>query len=533
MKDATLQNEDQKYALLEYFSDALTTKPWIYRCLMLRGIESLPRLRGQFQPNAGAIASTFDATSLLVAVASVNGIPKHGQEYAISSGDPVLMDQVFADPLFSPIEPSNLDRKRMDRIAARPAEARELGKLAGVSRVHLRGNGGTGKTVLLLQSAFEAYHERGIRCLVLTYNTALAADLQRTLALMGIPSEGEGGGISIRTVMSFMYQWFAALGVATNEDSSFEKYGDQCAETLDYLDSGAVSEIDIKMAKTAAAFQLDYDAIFIDEAQDWPQHEADLLTRLYGGGAISLADGIAQLVRGNPTDWRSGVAGEPTTGSHHYKVGLRMKTNLCTFANAFAKEVGQQWFVEPNPRAAGGRVLFLYGKYENYADLQRELLANAIKDGNMPIDLLHCVPPSAIFEEDGRKQSTLAKVLRDERVWKTWDAVDEIVRRNFPRSREMFRVVQYESCRGLEGWITVLDGFDEFWENRCRIQASTADDVSDFADPESVAWRWCMIPLTRPIDTLVVCLRDKSSKVAQVMEALVSQLPDIVVRVDK
>ena len=40
--------------------------------------------------------------------------------------------------------------------------------------------------------------------MVLTYNIALAADIQRILALMGIPSDGEAGGITVRTVMSFM-----------------------------------------------------------------------------------------------------------------------------------------------------------------------------------------------------------------------------------------------------------------------------------------------------------------------------------------
>lgn len=531
-KDATNQNDAQKYALGQYFQDTTGTDPWIYRCVLLTGIPALPKDRGRMQPAAGAVAADFDATSLLAAMAAVNGIRKHGPEVSISSGDHGTLERILEDPLFRTIIPSTLDRRKMDRIAARPAEARELAALLGQDRIHLRGHGGTGKTVLLLQSAYEAYLQQGKRSLVLTYNTALAADIQRTLALMSIPSDGEDGGITVRTVMSFVYSWLDKLGLADGE-GGFEDYVPKCQEALDFFKEGVLGDNDVEAAKSANPLELAFDAILIDEAQDWPQAEADLLARLYGGNAICLADGIAQLVRGSATNWRSSVANMPKVGARHLEAGLRMKSNLCTFANAFAEEAGLPWQVGINDQAAGGRVIIREGRYEQMGDLQRMLLEASVLAGNMPIDMLHCVPPAAVVQEGNGKHSLLARSF-EANSWEAWDGVNEHVRRNFPRSVNSLRVLQYESCRGLEGWATVLDGLDEFWELK-RLEAArqlaesgTANETDPAGHAEAIAWRWCMIPLTRPIDSLVITLRDRDSKVGRLLGRVAVRLPDIV-----
>lgn len=525
-KSATDQNEEQRYALLEYMQGVTNANPWVYRCLMLRGIDQLPKVRGRIHPSAGAVAGQFTTANLLVAMASVNGIPKIGHEHVIRSANDEVMEQVIDDPLLVPMVPSDLDRKRMDRIAARPAEAQELAELLGEHRVHLRGHGGTGKTILLLQAAYEAYVRHGKRCLLLTYNTALAADIQRTLALMNIPADGEGGGLAIRTVMSFMFSWLRRLGVAEGGELDFSSYEAKCREALDYINQGAVGEAEIEAIKAEDFIQFDFDAVLIDEAQDWPQAEADLLCRLYGGNKISLADGMSQLVRGNPTNWKSSVIGQPKVGQRHLQGGLRMKANLCVFANALAAEVGLPWRVDVNRDAPGGRVIVIEGSYCDAIELQKDVMASALKTGNMPLDLLHCVPPSGVIDKDGRRFSRLGQAFVQQH-WSVWDAVDERIRRQFPRSAEELRIVQYESCRGLEGWTTVLEGLDEFWElKRSQAARDLQDGFAIGASPEAIAWRWCMIPLTRPIDTLVITC-PPSSAVGQVLSAMRKKLPDI------
>ncbi len=531
-KDASGQNDVQKYSLRNCLREVVGGDPWIYRCVMLRGVNDLPKVRGVPQPEACAIAANFDFTSLLVAMASLNGFQRAGSEIVVRSGDDALMQRVLEAPYFRPLVPSSLDRRRMDRIASRPAEARSLSSDLGSKRMHLRGHGGTGKTVLLLQTAYDAYVERGVRSLVLTYNVALAADIQRTLALMGIPSEGEAGGISVKTVMSYMFSWLHRLGLVSGEEDGFEDYEAKCAEALRYLEEGALGQKEIEAVKRLNPDTFSFDAILVDEAQDWPQSEADLLARLHGGDAIALADGTAQLIRGAATNWKSTVAAGDGSGERFLRDGLRMKANLCRFANAVAEEVCLNWNIGVNQHAAGGRVFVVCGSYATEPELQLDVLGSAVRAGNMPIDLLHCVPPSTVREMDGRKVSLLGqKFLQNSRV--CWDGVDPVARRSFPRSLESLRIVQYESCRGLEGWAVVLEGLDEFWDLKYAealrdLKQSKRDQIDPEAAAEAAAWRWLMIPLTRPIDSLVITVGSFESRVGRMLLRLSKQMSDVI-----
>lgn len=533
-KNATEQNEQQRYALLNYLQDLVSAKPWTYRCVMMRGLPALPTHRGRSIPSAGAVASGFNATSFLLAMASVNGVREAGGSFDISSAPRDTINEVFCAPLFKKVTPSRLDRKRMDRIAARPPLAKDLAGQLGRQRVHLRGKGGTGKTILLLQAAHIAYEDLGQRSLILTYNHALAADIQRLLCLMGVPSGGEGGGIEVRTVMSFMYSWFAVLGICPDQvEVGYENYERLCCEALDLLRAGAITGDDLRQARQGVGDQFDYDAVLVDEAQDWPQAEADLLCALYGGQTISITDGVDQLVRGSPTDWKTSIGGQKAPSFHSFQECLRMKSNLAVFANAVGARAGLNWRVEPSREGAGGRVLLLRGPYSQHVHLHHSLLENAAEAGNSPVDFLHCVPPSGILIDGNQRISEMGRAFR-KRDLDVWDGVDPAVRRNYPRSPKEHRIVQYESCRGLEGWTTVLDGLDEFWDRK-RLEAleGLSRDPSDgFRDEallaKHVAWRWVLIALTRPIDTLVITLSGEENEFSSAMKAVAGGFADIV-----
>ena len=45
---------------------------------------------------------------------------------------------------------------------------------------------------------------------------------------------------------------------------------------------------------------------------------------------------------------------------------------------------------------------------------------------------------------------------------------------------------------------------------------------------ERYAMLWTMMPLTRPIDTLVITLKDSNSKVGQILKTLANKHPDYV-----
>lgn len=532
-KSATDQNVKQVHALRSYFEDQYI-ECFVFRCLVLDGIDRLPNVGGLARPEAGAVAGGFSAGDFLASIAGVNGIGKWSGEHVVFSARAELMRKVLAAPIFKQVVPTRLDRIRMDRIAARRDEADQLAALLGKQRVHVRGHGGTGKTVMMMQAAHVAYQKHGRRCLVLTYNVALAGDITRLLFLLGVPSSYEGGGVEVRTAMSFVYRWLSRLGlIPTDEAASYDDYEKRCAECLALIEGGAISRTDIETIVDADLEELGFDAIIVDEAQDWPQPEARLLAAIYGGERISIADGREQLLRGAATDWSRTLAPGQGADERDLTHCLRMKRNLGLFANTVARLAGLNWEVEPSDQAAGGKVIILSGSYGARDKLVEKLVREASEAGNDKVDFLHCVPPGNVIERDGVRRSRLASEL--ERLGhSSWDAVEERIRSDFPRSNDVFRVVQYESSRGLEGWTTILEGFDEAWswknkQERARYRALGDRGPTDPARAARLAaWRWSMIPLTRPIDTLVLALDDLTNPVTELVLHAAKVNPDFV-----
>lgn len=294
-KNATDQNVDQVHSLKDYCHDQ-GRDFFIHRCLVMRGLGSL-RV-------AGAVASGFDGTTFLTRMAQVSKVRKAGSGYELSSGTLPDIAGFLREPIFERVIPTSLDRRRMDEITAKYAEEEEIHHLFGQRMLRIRGRGGTGKTVMLLQAAWIQFQESGKRSIVLTYNHALAADISRIMALLGVTSSPEGGGITIRTVMSFMYTWFNRLEViGEDREYSLESYQSHCQQALELIRGGAASGSDIGAIKDNDPDSFDFDSILVDEGQDWPQVEADLIKLLYTPESICVADGLDQLVRGRATDW--------------------------------------------------------------------------------------------------------------------------------------------------------------------------------------------------------------------------------------
>jgi hypothetical protein len=524
-KSATDQNINQVHSLRDYFSDQQLDL-YVHRLVILRGLD-------QIKCN-GALPKLFSGADFLTALAVTSHIFKRGKDYALSSGPDDSIERALGAPLFRRLVPSSLDRKRMDRIAARSSEASEWQKLLGSKMLRFRGRGGSGKTILLLQMAWHAYEEKGVRTLVLTYNHALAADISRLMALLGIPSTADNGGIAVETVMSFMLSWFSRLQLLdANNETLLEQYDKYCSSAAEMLKAGAITSRDVEATKTSDPERFAFDYVFVDEAQDWPENEIETLKLLYGPTRICLADGVDQLIRGERADWNGGVP-EQARAVIPLRECLRMKANLAIFANAVAELAGLNWRLEPSSEAAGGRIIILTGTYSDQMGLHRELLESALKAGNSEIDFLFCVPPSDVNSDAAGRFSTLGKKMTDLGL-AVWDGTNSNTRRDFPRGTKAYRIVQYSSCRGLEGWTVIAEGLDKFWEYRAneagRMGVSDPEYGTGNTSSGSAtvnAWRWCMIPLTRPIDTLVITLNDQSSDFSRAIMKLAESLPDIV-----
>src|SRR5262249_12784731 len=148
----------------------------------------------------------------------------------------------------------------------------------GHKQIIVRGRGGVGKTVILLQMAYRAFDRDRRRSLVLTYNKVLVADMRRTMALLGVPRSVEEGGIFVSTVHAFIGQVMHGLGIARKDDDRFlETYEERKQLLLEYFRNGAVSTSDVSDLKNANPTDFLWDVVFVDEGQDWPQDEIEII----------------------------------------------------------------------------------------------------------------------------------------------------------------------------------------------------------------------------------------------------------------
>ena len=507
-KSATDQNIEQVHAIHTYLKD-LGQDVYVHRCLFMRGITSLDV--------GSVITAGFSGPDFLTSLAQTSRVSLTSQGYTLSSGTSSSILQILNAPIFKVITPSALDRRRMDLIVSNSPESKELLENLGLKMVSLRGHGGSGKTVMCLQAAWEAYKTKDCRTLVLTYNQALAADIKRLLALLRIPSNAEQGGILVDTVMSFMFSWFHALGLIDSANPVFKKnYESLCSSAIELIKGGAVTHDDIKTIVKSTPERYDFDAIIIDEAQDWPQSEADLIKLLYSVKSICLADGLDQLLRSKRTDWTKGVPDE-SRAIIPLKKCLRMKRNLAVFANKVAEAGSLNWSISPNDMAGGGKVVILLTDYSHDPTLHAGLVEAAKNKGNSEIDFLFCLPSSQLIKDGNNTKSNLGNYLESQ-GYEIWNGVDKTQRKDFPKSKHQFRLVHYNSCRGLEGWTVILEQADSYWGecfNKRKKEAQFNNEELPFEGVDELAsnfaWQRIMIALTRPIDTLVISLKDQNS----------------------
>ncbi|RRR65643.1 MAG: hypothetical protein EI684_22540 [Candidatus Viridilinea halotolerans] len=431
---------------------------------------------------------------------------------------------------------SELDRIKVERITRRQSGRRDQQYIEKMGKQLLifRGRGGTGKTMRLLQLAYDMYMAQDARVLILTYNKALLADLQRLFALINAGDGATPRAIVFKTVHSFLYRIIEHLGVTRMRPEQFiTQLAQHKQQALHHLRKANLQHqrpLDALIA--AAPDHFDWDYIFVDESQDWPEDERDLLFALYDFRRFVVADGVDQMVRGaEHINWRQVIASKDSQVVTFSK-SLRLKAGLCQFAQAFALHLDlPNWNLEPDNDMYGGRVIILEGPYDADRSFHDELMQAAQHAHNYPIDMLFCVPPALVDRRDPQNvHSSIADQLQ---AWDchVWDGAAKHVRSSYPTHLDQIRIVQYDSCRGLEAWTSVNLGFDELydykrWQYTPPAQATLFSD--DAREAHYFAARWLMIPLTRAIDTLVIQIRSLDHRIAQALKAAAQECPSVV-----
>jgi len=441
---------------------------------------------------------------------------------------------------------SALDVQKFEKVTSdliNQSNKQYIDKL-GKQLLIFKGRGGSGKTSNLINLAYSIYKERNQRVLILTYNNALVSDLTRQLKYHKVKNNIGTAGLNISTIHRFMMAWFKGLANVHNLDEFYESTRqifqtnignfDQNFEMkkdsfLNYLNSNLISKGDLEQVKANNNSVLDWDYIMIDESQDWPENERDLLYELYGAEKIVIADGEDQLVRSTANiNWRIANLSVPSQVVPLRK-SLRLKSSLCNAVQAFAKQIDYDWKLEPEVNSYGGKVVLITGNvlgddFQNW--LKSEVAENKDKSKIEPIDVLSCVPPSWVKKKAGETYSILGEVL-EKRGEKIWDGTHKYLREMMATELNQFRIVQYESCRGLEGWISINYAIDEFYdhklkhapnpqlENQTELFYNEEEEKKEYA--EQWAKKWLFIPLTRAIDTLVLHVDDEQSVIGEAL----------------
>lgn len=527
-ESATQQSEKQKYSLKNYLERQGKSPPFIVNLVWLRNVhgDDLPG------PPHNILGSRFTWNGFLNTVAQSVSLFKSGNEWLIDSfgKDSSHSFSGLVKLLTARVKPTRLDRLRMDRICQEKLTKEGSMDDLGERQVILTGRSGTGKTIMLLQKA-RRLCEDGVRVLILTYNRALVADLRRLMTLMRVPDDTVERSIRIETLHSLLHGIFSGLGMIGKDEDYFKVFPECKRELLSRYEQGSLQPQDIVRLKASSHNDLNWDYVFVDEAQDCLDDERDILRLIYPTECFALADGKEQLVRiDRNCDWTNGLR-----SSQYRRVVLdrclRMKTNLVSFVNALVTELGYATLrLRASEETIGGRVIIVEGDYFSFPDLHTDILARNSEDGNCPVDILVCVPPTLVQHETSGKAAAPAMTFR-KLGQEVWDGTSDYVRGGYPTSVRQLRIVQYDSCRGLEGWVTVNLAFDQFYKYKCQSWKPCGHpNPGTFPDdpelPKRFATRWAMIPLTRAIDTLVIEVGMQDSTVKHALRKVAEHYKD-------
>lgn len=533
-EDASEQAEDQKYSAKQYIAKHRLDPPYIISILLLENLprNSLPPVRHNI------LGGDFSIQDILEIIYT-------SQSHRLANGNKLLQafrqDDASAylrvvDLFTKKLELTQLDRKRIEVITKRNFDQKFARENLGKQLLVIAGAGGTGKTVTLLQLAHYVYQEFNAKALILTYNLALVSDIRRLMALMGMSDDIATARVAVSTVHSFMYKILDRAGMEPGEDDQFfARYSELKAGLLSMI--GALDKSDIEP----------WDYVFIDEGQDWPEDERDIIFSLYGIPNVVVAEGRSQLVRSRALcDWTTFQRLQLKAGYTTYTKSLRMKHDQCKYVLKVITALDlADWKIVPNLDIFGGRVIIAIGDLTADREFVDSIVSAAKRDGNHEVDLFFCVPPSFVEERSvkrlnkftGResfvrqKYCPLADSLR-EYEYAVWDGVDEEERQSFPQSINQLRVVQYDSCRGLEGWAVVNFALDELYDYKKASFEPTAEEKSDFlfdhdAAADRHAKKWLAIPMTRAIDTLVLNVQDPNHWLAEVLLTAADASPSV------
>ncbi len=500
--------------------------PWISRVVWFDGYSSSSYKYGHAEHRL--VFSDLTVSELVRRAGMGNVCIKNQQGYKVYKASEVdNMCSILVDCLSVPDVPSALDRRRMDAISSSVLQDQNAKDDVGVI---FSGYGGTGKTFAIVSTAIREYMKRN-RVLLLTFNLVLAWELRRMISMMEVDSRripGSDAGspcITVQTLSSWVKSLAVSLGLTSQEANLFPAndpgyYRNLCLRILTELkDNSDPLELRRRLGEP-----VQYEGVFIDEAQDVPTHEKDIILAVFGI-RFWVSDGLDQCFRSmQPADWRRmglewNVQGGEKVKVRDLKVCHRLQSNLCNFVNRFASAMGLNHFeLISHNMVVGGRVIVHKGAPEvalrDYFPLAFEQNKQA---DNFPIDILICADSGLLIGRNSIKETLL------DWNYKVWDGT--VREEDLEQMREdEVRLVFLDHCRGLEGYTVFLLGLDTFYERHVAhlMTELSRDGVESAARSaaEEAAKKFMTIPLTRAMHTLVVHVNNPASTIGRILSGL-------------
>ena len=235
-----------------------------------------------------------------------------------------------------PFEPEvSREQRRIPPLDARQRELATTRTTSGYRRI--KGPAGSGKSVVLAARASELLRA-GKRVLVVSYNITLRQYLRDTTAQFGIPKHAD-------VEWHHFHDWCKRICYLTGYEDEYSQLwksqsNENALNTAGVLDDGLASLVSRILQSTSSGGIEKYDAILVDEGQDFrPSWWAALRLALKPGGEALLVADLTQDVYGRGVAWTEGVMSEAGFAGRWAELrgSYRLPTTMLPLAQDFAK----------------------------------------------------------------------------------------------------------------------------------------------------------------------------------------------------
>ncbi len=402
-----------------------------------------------------------------------------------------------------------LDRRRVEIITKQRIDttSRYIENL-GQQLLIFKGKAGTGKTMRLLNLSSHLSRS-GCSYVLITFNHALKADLIRLCTILKQNDIYKKFDINIETINKLTSDMANII-----EPGATKKYENDFDKQLDYnleIVANALEGEDKHLWRDGILEEipgLNVDFILIDEGQDWQEKEQKIIKSIAGNPEhLIIAIGPDQNTRGySSNDWDLYPRRQVIPCSKN----IRQTNIIHSFNTIFSRDFISDDWTEPNDVSIGRGYLQIMPdsellKESFWSDLEKEL-NNTL---NAPIDVL-IIEPKRLFGNQSCSEilGNFKKIC--------WNGAETSIRRSvIPLHSSEYRIVTYESSRGLESWISIVRLIDiqysEYFKRFKKKKLQTQLFEPTVEELNHDVYTQLRIALTRSIDRLYITYSDQNS----------------------